>query len=114
MNVKLLAQRLYFIKPLLNFSFVAGIIFIVLLFIFGSIEYQNTYAIPCLLFAVWSLLFSATISLLAQKPSTAQVTKGWLASAKVRLAKAIFSITMITFIVISLSLLYVTVKILNL
>lgn len=114
MTVSQLAQKLFFLKPLLNFSFVVGIIFIVLLFIFGSIEYQNTYAIPCLLFAVWSLLFSATIGLLAEKPNASSITKGWFAGIKARFFNLVFTLTVIIFITISLALLYVTFKILNL
>lgn len=114
MKVNLLAQRLFFLKPLLNFSFVIGISTIVILFINGSIESQNTYAIPCLLFAVWSLLFSATIGLLAQKPSTHKVNKGWFSRIKSRLASVVFSSTVIAFITISLALLYATFKILSL
>ena len=114
MHVSLLAQRLFFLKPLLNLSFVIGIMTIVILFINGSIESQNTYAVPCLLFATWSLLFSAIIGLLAQIPNTSKVNKGWFSGIKSKLVNLMFFSMIIAFIAISLALLYATIKILSL
>lgn len=114
MTFKALAQRLFFLKPLLNLIFIAGIISIIILFIYGSIEHQNTYALPFLLFAVWSLLLSALIGVLVQTPSSKKIAKGWFNGLKNRLGRALFSSVLVLFILISLALLYATVKLLNL
>tara|TARA_R110000772_G_scaffold20572_6_gene57305 strand:- start:907 stop:1251 length:345 start_codon:yes stop_codon:yes gene_type:complete len=114
MTFKTLAQRLFFLQPLLNLIFIAGIILIIILFIYGSIENQNTYALPFLLFAVWSLLLSALIGVLVQTPSSEKIAKGWFSGLKNRLGRALFSLVLLLFILISLALLYATIKLLNL
>tara|TARA_R110000744_G_scaffold84774_4_gene165944 strand:- start:1978 stop:2322 length:345 start_codon:yes stop_codon:yes gene_type:complete len=114
MTLKTLAQRLFIIKPLLNLTFAAGIVSIVILFLNGSIENQNLYALPCLLVAAWSLLLSAILGLLVNTPSPDKTVKGWFAGMKKRLAKTIFNFVAAVFIFTSLALLYVTIKLLNL
>ncbi|MFT5814771.1 MAG: hypothetical protein ACI9VT_002539 [Psychroserpens sp.] len=114
MTLKKLAQRLFIIKPLLNFTFAACIVSIVVLFLNGSIEEQNSYALPSLLLAVWSLLLSAILGLLVNTPSTEEIVKGWFGRMKKKLAKSIFFFVAIVFVFISLTLLYVTIKLLSL
>ncbi|TWX73499.1 hypothetical protein [Colwellia sp. C1TZA3] len=114
MTVKKLAQRLFFIKPLLNFAFVAGLVFIAILLLNGSIAEQNSYGIPSLLLATWSLLLSAILGLLVNTPNTDDIPKGWFAQMKNRLAKSVFTLAAIVFILISLALLYATIKLLTL
>jgi len=113
MTLKNLAERLFIFKPLLNFIFVAGIVFIVILFLTMSIAQQNSYAIPSLLLATWSLLLSALLGLLVKTPNTEHVPKGWLAGLKNRLVKSVFTVVAIVFIFISLALLYATIKLLS-
>lgn len=114
MTIKKLAQRLYFLKALLNFVFIAGILFIVILFLNMSIEQQNNYALPSLLVATWSLLLSALLGLLVRMPSNAKMTKSWFSRIKKRLAKSLFFVTATMFVFVSLALLYATIKLLNL
>jgi len=114
MTLKKLAERWFILKPLFNFIFVACIIFIVILFLNMSIAQQNSYAVPSLLLATWSLLLSALLGLLVNSPNTEDKPKGWLAGIKNRLAKSVFIIVAIVFIFISLALLYATIKLLSL
>jgi len=114
MTVKKLAQRLFIIKPLLNFAFVACLVFIVILFLNGSIAEQNSYGVPSLLLATWSLLLSAILGLLVNTPNIEDMPKGWFARMKHRLAKSIFTLASMVFIFISLALLYATIKLLSL
>jgi len=113
MTLKKLAERLYILKPLLNTVFVISLSFIVFLFFSGSIENQNSYAVPSLLLATWSLLLSALIGLLVNTPGD-EPTKGWFAAIKKRLAKFFFNVIAIAFVLISLALLYATIKLLSL
>ena len=114
MTLKALAQRLFIIKPLLNFIFVGCIVSIVILFLNGSIENQNLYALPCLLVAAWSLLLSAILGLLVNTPNPDVRVKGWFAGMKKRLAKTLFTVVATVFVFTSLALLYVTIKLLSL
>ncbi|MFT6194937.1 MAG: hypothetical protein ACJASU_001843 [Cognaticolwellia sp.] len=114
MTVRKLAQRLFIIKPLLNFAFIACLVFIVILFLNGSIAEQNSYGVPSLLLATWSLLLSAILGLLVNTPNIDNIPKGWFARMKYRLAKSIFTLAAMVFILISLALIYATVKLLSL
>ncbi len=114
MTLKNLAQRLFILKPVLNLIFMIGIVVIAFLFIKGSIEQQNSYALPSLLLATWSLLLSALIGLLVNTPSHEHTSKGWLSGIKHRLAKGMFRLVASAFVIISLALLYATIKLLNL
>jgi len=100
MTLKNLAERLYILKPLLNTAFVIGLVFVVFLFFSASIENQNSFAVPSLLLATWSLLLSALIGLLVSTPST-ESTKGWFAAIKKHLAKFLFNVIAIAFILSS-------------
>ena len=114
MTLKKLAEGLFIIKPLLNVIFFAGIVFIGFLFFNASIEQQNSYALPSLLIATWSLLLSALIGLLINGPNPDNISKGWFARIKSRLAKSLFTLVAIVFVCISLALLYATIKLLTL
>lgn len=113
MTLKSLAERLYILKPLLNTVFVIALVFVVFLFFSASIENQNSFAVPSLLLATWSLLLSALIGLLVNTPS-AEPKEGWFAGMKKRLVKFLFNVIAIAFVLISLVLLYVTIKLLSL
>ena len=113
MTLKSLAERLYILKPLLNTVFFISLVFIVFLFFSASIENQNSFAVPSLLLATWSLLLSALIGLLVNTPGD-EPTKGWFAAVKKRFAKFLFNVIAIAFVLISLALLYVTIKLLSL
>ena len=114
MTFKKLAQRLFIIKPLLNFFFVACLVFLVILFLNGSIAQQNSYGVPSLLLATWSLLLSAILGLLVYRPNIDDIPKGWFARMKNRLVKKIFTLVAFIFVVISLALFYATIKLLSL
>lgn len=114
MTLKKLAEHLFIIKPLLNFIFIFGIVFIGFLFFNASIEQQNSYALPSLLIATWSLLLSALIGLLINAPNPDDIGKGWFARIKSQLAKSFFTLVAIVFVFISLALLYATIKLLTL
>ncbi|MGB1261477.1 MAG: hypothetical protein ACPG52_01100 [Cognaticolwellia sp.] len=113
MALKKLAERWLILKPLLNFTFVAGVVFIVFLFLYSSIENQNNYALPSLLLAAWSLLLSAIIGLLANTPGTENIRNGWFSRLKFRIAKGLFTLAVAVFILLSFALLYATIKLLS-
>lgn len=114
MNAKQVITTLFYLKPLLNFIVFACLSFIVYLFLFAEISMQNDYALACLLLAAWSLLFSATLGLLANSPNSEQAVMGWYARLKFRLAKRLFFFAVCAFTMVSLALLYVTLRLLNL
>lgn len=113
MALKLMVHRLIFLKPLLNLTCISCLGFIVFLFLFSTIAMQNQYALPSLILAAWSMLFSALLGLLVNSPEENQGNKSWLANVRYKLAKGLFSLTVVLFVSMTLALLYVTVKLLG-
>jgi len=114
MTLEKLAQGLFIIKPILNITFIAGMVFTGYLFLNSTIAAQNSYGLPSLLLATWSLLLSALIGLLVNVPSNEDSGKGWFARIKKRIAKTVFTAVAVVFIFISVALLYATIKLLTL
>jgi hypothetical protein len=113
MTIKTAAQGLFFLKPLLNLICIVCLICIPLLFLFSSIAIQNQYAIPSLVLAVWSLLFSALLGLLVNAPDKITSNKSWWSSLRYKFTKRLFTLSIIAFIFMTLALLHVSIKLIG-
>ncbi|WP_085299378.1 hypothetical protein [Cognaticolwellia mytili] len=113
MILREVADRLLFLKPLLNFIFLLGFGAIIYLFLFSSITLQNQYALPSLLLALWSLLFSALLGVSANVPNEKIIGNSKLKKIRYKLAKGLFTISIIVFIFMTLAVLRITIKLLS-
>jgi hypothetical protein len=110
MVLREVANKLLFLKPLLNFTFLFCFCVIIYLFLFSSITLQNQYALPSLLLALWSLLFSALLGLLANAPYEKVLDNSWLRKFRYKLTKGLFTISIVIFIFMTLAVLRITIK----
>ncbi len=110
MILRQVANKLLFLKPLLNFVFLLSLSVIIYLFLFSSITLQNQYALPSLLLALWSVLFSALLGLSANAPDEKLIASGWLRKLRYKLTKGIFTLSVVIFIFMTLAVLHITIK----
>lgn len=113
MTLRQVANKLLFLKPLLNFSVLLYLCAIIYLFLFSSITLQDQYALPSLLLALWSLLFSALLGLSVNAPNEKVVKKGWFSKLRYKLAKSLFTLSIIIFILLTFTVLYITLRLLS-
>jgi hypothetical protein len=113
MILREVADRLLFLKPLLNFTFLLCFCAIIYLFLFSSITLQNQYALPGLLLALWSLLFSALLGLSANAPDEKAIGNSRLKKFRYVLTKGLFTISIVVFIFMTLAVLRITIKLLS-
>lgn len=116
MSVNLLFQRLAslsFTIPILNLLSVFCFLFVGYVFIFSTIEMQNQFAIPCLLFGTWGMLLNAVIRLSLNAPRADNEAKGLFSRIKKTIQQSLFTIALIIFIFMSLALCYLTLRILG-
>lgn len=110
MKFKVLMKRLYFLKPVLNLTFLLCILSLAYLFIFSTIALQNKYALTSLLLAGWSLLFSAFLGLGVNAPDNNRKASNWLSTIRYKLTDSLFSLAIVAFILLTFALIYVTIK----
>lgn len=113
MTLRQVANKLLFLKPLLNFSVLLCFCAVIYLFLFSSITLQDQYALPSLLLALWSLLFSALLGLSVNAPNEKVLSKGWFSKLRYKLAKSLFALSIITFILLTFAMLYITLRLLS-
>ncbi len=114
MSYKAVAVKIYILKPMLNVISIGCLGFIAYLFLFSTIARQNQYGLPCLVLAAWCLLLSALLGLLVNAPALAGDKLGWFARMRFKLMKKLFALAVIVFFVLTLALLYLSFRLLNL
>ncbi|SEL64822.1 hypothetical protein SAMN05216262_11644 [Colwellia chukchiensis] len=112
MQKKSRIQGVFIFRPLLHLLFVVAMIFIAYLMLHGSIAAQNRYAVASLLVATWSLLLSALIGFHHQAPNKSNTALGGMSGLKYSIKQAIFKVVALLFAVLSIALLYVSIKLL--
>lgn len=95
---------------MLNLTCILSILTIIFLFLSRSIEEQNTYAIPCLLLAAWSLLLSALLGLSMKSPERLNAVQSRFRQLKLRLAKFLFTVALAVLAMLTIALLHLTLK----
>jgi len=102
--------RIYVLKPIFNGIFLLSIGFIVFLFIFSSIDAQNQFALPSLMLAVWSLLFSALLGLTNNVPVQTIEKPSWFSKIYFKFRKVYFRFIALMLIFVTLALIYLSFR----
>lgn len=113
MSVQNVAYQLYFLKPVFNALCLISIFSILFLFLFSTIEIQNTYALPCMVLAAWCLLFSTLLGLFNHVPMGLNDKQGWFAKMRYKFYKIWFKLIVLIFVLVSIGLAYLTFKLIG-